>query len=74
MWNFLNRSGTVAISVLTALVLTSCSYFFNSAVKSLPSVQDCQKVEYTRIGNQVELKASCAIPIDDQSILSKAIP
>jgi hypothetical protein len=57
---------------LTGMV-TGCGSFFNSAVKSLPSVQNCQKVEYIRTGNQVELKASCAIPIDDTSLLSKAI-
>lgn len=60
--------------VCLMLTVTGCGSLFNSAVKQLPSVQNCQRVEYTRIGNQVELKASCAIPIDDQSILSKAIP
>lgn len=61
------------IGVLSIGLLPSCGYMVTSAVKSLPSVQNCQKVEYVRIGNQVELKASCAIPIDDSSLLTKAI-
>jgi archaellum component FlaF (FlaF/FlaG flagellin family) len=73
MWKILNRSGTVAMSVLTTLLLTSCGSLFNSAVKSLPSVQNCQKVVYKRTGNQVTINAECEIPIDDSSLLTKAI-
>ena len=70
MRNFLNRSGIVAMSVLTALVLTSCGSFFNSAVKQLPSVQDCQHVLYERTGNVVSIKADCIVPLQDSSLLT----
>ena len=67
-WDGFITKGIIWLT-LTGMV-TGCGSFFNSAVKSLPSVQDCQHVLYERTGNVVTIKADCQVPLQDSSLLS----
>lgn len=56
--------------ILISLYVSGCAGTFNTMVKTLPSVQDCQKVDYKRDGNKVLINAECYIPVGDSSLLS----
>lgn len=56
--------------LIPLLLLTGCAGTFNTAIHSLPSVQDCQHVSYERIGNIVKISADCAIPLQTSPLLS----
>lgn len=56
--------------ILLSLCLSACAGTFNTMVKTLPSIQDCQKVEYKRDGNKVLINAECYVPVGDSALLS----
>lgn len=61
-----------AMFLICAMLLTSCATQFNQAIKELPSVKDCSKVSYIRTGNNVQITATCAIPLADSPLLTIA--
>ena len=60
----------LTLCALAELFLCGCAGTFNTMVKTLPSVQDCQKVDYQRDGNKVLITAECYVPVGDSSLLS----
>ncbi len=55
---------------LLIALLTGCAGTFNAAVNQLPSVKDCQRVKYERVGNQVKIDADCQIPLQSSPLLN----
>lgn len=59
----------VAFMLLFAMiVLAGCgtmSKTFNSSVSSLPSMQHCQKVNYSRDNSEITINAECRLPPPD---------
>lgn len=58
-------------TIITSIVLLcGCAGTFNTAVRNLPSVKDCDHVKYERTGNQVRVTAECQVPMQDNGLLS----
>lgn len=53
----------------TTLLLVGCA--LGSACAGSPTIKHCDEILYSRIGNAVEIKATCRVPMDDGGTDSK---
>jgi hypothetical protein len=49
--------------ILPLALLAACSGLVGYAPAVFPSLEYCDSIDYTRRGNQVELKAQCRAPV-----------
>lgn len=60
------------VLVVMMVSLTGCAGAFSTAVHSLPSIQNCHDVTYIRHGSDVEIKATCQVPMQADPLLKVA--
>lgn len=51
------------ILIMVLIVLAGCS-----AISTLPSMQHCSKVEYSRNGQSIVIRAECMAPVGESGL------